>query len=178
MLGTSFTRRAARGSGVLRSTGAAPRRCCEPPGSEADCNSPSPARCYSTASTSRPPPGPATWNCGSATYRPLAYGIRLERMARALDLCSSPLQCWVSEPIDWSRWRPQQPGELPTTRFRRIAVVEGAPDCQPGDLLPWPPPLPLACWAATTRPSMCCCMLPICWRPIAPPFVMYRNCSS
>ena len=68
-----------------------------------------------------------------------AYVIRLERIACAVDLRSSPLKCWVSEPIDWSLWRPQQSGELPTTRFRRIAVVEGTVEWQADDLLPWPP---------------------------------------
>ena len=69
-----------------------------------------------------------------------AYGLRLDRLAGALDLRSSPLKCWVSAPIDWSDWQPQQPGELPTTRFKRIAVVEGmVMDWQTDDLLPWPP---------------------------------------
>ncbi len=68
-----------------------------------------------------------------------AYGLRLDRLAIALDLRSSPLKCWVSAPIDWSDWQAQQPGELPTTRFKRIVVVEGTVDWQPDDLLPWPP---------------------------------------
>jgi len=83
-------------------------------------------------------------------YRPLpgtllgrldqAYGLRLDRLACALDLRSSPLKCWVSGPIDRSHLQVQQPGELPATRFKRIAVVEGTVmDWQPDDLLPWPP---------------------------------------
>ena len=68
-----------------------------------------------------------------------AYDIRLDRMTSDLDLRGSPLKCWVSKPIDWSHWQPQQPGALPSTRFRRIAVVEGTVEWQPDDLLPWPP---------------------------------------
>ena len=68
------------------------------------------------------------------------YGLRLDRLACALDLRSSPLQCWVSAPIDWSHLQSQQPSEVPATRFQRIAVVEGTVmDWQPDDLLPWPP---------------------------------------
>jgi hypothetical protein len=83
-------------------------------------------------------------------YRPMAgtllgrlqgaYGIRLDRLACALDLRQSPLKCWVSEPIDWAELQAQQAGDPPTTRFKRIAVVEGTVlDWQPDDLLPWPP---------------------------------------
>lgn len=82
-------------------------------------------------------------------YRPLegtllgrleqAYGIRLDRLASALDLRSSPLKCWVSEAIDWSHGPPPEPGEALTTRFKRIAVVEGTVEWQPDDLLPWSP---------------------------------------
>jgi hypothetical protein len=68
-----------------------------------------------------------------------AYGIRLDRLDCALDLRSSPLKGWVSAPIDWSRVQTPPLGELLTTRFRRIAVVEGTMDWQPDDLLPWPP---------------------------------------
>lgn len=69
-----------------------------------------------------------------------AYGLRLDRLDRALDLRRSPLKCWVSAPIDWSHLQVKQQGELPATRFKRIAVVEGTVmDWQPDDLLPWPP---------------------------------------
>jgi len=68
-----------------------------------------------------------------------AYGLRLDRLDCALDLRGSPLNSWVSAPIDWSRLPTPPSGELPTTRFRRIAVVEGTVDWQPDDLLPWPP---------------------------------------
>lgn len=68
-----------------------------------------------------------------------AYGIRLDRLDCALDLRGSPLKGWVSAPIDWSRAPLPPLGELPTTRFKRIAVVEGTVDWQPDDLLPWPP---------------------------------------
>ena len=68
-----------------------------------------------------------------------AYGIRLDRLSSDLDLRSSPLKCWVSKPIDWSHCQTQQPGALPSTRFQRIAVVEGTVEWQPDDLLPWPP---------------------------------------
>lgn len=72
-----------------------------------------------------------------------AYGIRLDRLACALDLRQSPLKCWVSEPIDWAELQAPQADDQPTTRFKRIAVVEGtidwSMDWQPDDLLPWPP---------------------------------------
>jgi len=46
----------------------------------------------------------------------------------------------VSEPIDWAELQTVQAVEPPTSRFKRIAVVEGAVlDWQPDDLLPWPP---------------------------------------
>ena len=62
------------------------------------------------------------------------YGIELERLPKALDLRDSPLQCWVSIPLEWDN----QPAGL--SRFRRIAVVEGAIAWTgEGDLLPWPP---------------------------------------
>jgi hypothetical protein len=86
-------------------------------------------------------------------YRPMAgtllgrlqdaYGIRLDRLACALDLRQSPLKCWVSEAIDWAELQAPQSGDPPTTRFRRVAVVEGTidwtTDWQPDALLPWPP---------------------------------------
>ena len=68
-----------------------------------------------------------------------AYGIRLEELGCALDLRNSPLQCWVSEPIDWTALQRLQAAELPSSRFSRIAVVEGTVDWQGDDLLPWPP---------------------------------------
>lgn len=37
-----------------------------------------------------------------------AYGIRLDRLACALDLRQSPLKCWVSDPIDWAECRPRR----------------------------------------------------------------------
>ena len=72
-----------------------------------------------------------------------AYGIRVDRLACALDLRRSPLKCWVSEAIDWKELQTLQAGDPPTTRFQRIAVVEGTidgtRDGQADDLLPWPP---------------------------------------
>lgn len=68
-----------------------------------------------------------------------AYGIRLDQLDCALDLRQSPLKCWVSEPIDWAVQQRLQAGELPSSRFKRIVVVEGTVDWQGDDLLPWPP---------------------------------------
>ena len=68
-----------------------------------------------------------------------AYGIRLDQLGCALDLRNSPLQCWVSKPIDWAALQRLQTAELPSSRFRRIAVVEGSVAWQGDDLLPWPP---------------------------------------
>jgi hypothetical protein len=68
-----------------------------------------------------------------------AYGIRLDQLGCALDLRNSPLQCWVSTPIDWAALQRLQTAELPSSRFRRIAVVEGSVAWQGDDLLPWPP---------------------------------------
>ena len=44
-----------------------------------------------------------------------AYGIRLDRLASALDLRQSPLKCWVSEAIDWEEVQTLQAGDPPTT---------------------------------------------------------------
>jgi len=61
-----------------------------------------------------------------------AYGLRLGELEVALDLRSSPLQAWVSAPLDLG-------DHAPPSRFKRIAVVEGAIEWQEGDLVPWPP---------------------------------------
>lgn len=61
-----------------------------------------------------------------------AYGLRLSELDVALDLRSSPLKAWVSAPLDLG-------DQAPPSRFKRIAVVEGAIEWQEGDLVPWPP---------------------------------------
>jgi hypothetical protein len=71
-----------------------------------------------------------------------AYGLRVDRLACALDLRRSPLKCWVSEAIDWAELQTVQPLQAdgsPSSRFKRIAVVEGTIDWQSDDLVPWPP---------------------------------------
>lgn len=62
-----------------------------------------------------------------------AYGLLLSDLPIALDLRRSPLKSWVSAPLDL----PPLPGEQ--TRFRRLAVIEGAVTFEAGNLLPWPP---------------------------------------
>jgi hypothetical protein len=42
-----------------------------------------------------------------------AYGIRLDRLACALDLRQSPLKCWVSDPIDWAELQAPQTSDPP-----------------------------------------------------------------
>jgi hypothetical protein len=62
-----------------------------------------------------------------------AYGLRLPDVEMALDLRRSPLKSWVSAPLNL----PSSAGVQ--SRFRRLAVIEGAVIFEPGDLLPWPP---------------------------------------
>lgn len=62
-----------------------------------------------------------------------AYGVRLHDLDIALDLRRSPLRSWVSAPLDLALAGGAQ------SRFRRLAVIEGAMTVEPGDLLPWPP---------------------------------------
>ena len=61
-----------------------------------------------------------------------AYGLRLSELEIVLDLRSSPLKAWVSAPLELG-------DQTPPSRFKRIAVVEGAIEWQEGDLVPWPP---------------------------------------
>lgn len=61
-----------------------------------------------------------------------AYGLRLSALEVALDLRASPLQAWVSAPLQWGP-------DAPPSRFQRIAVVEGGITWQAGDPRPWPP---------------------------------------
>lgn len=61
-----------------------------------------------------------------------AYGLTLSELEVALDLRSSPLKAWVSAPLVLG-------DQAPPSRFKRIAVVEGAIEWQEGDLVPWPP---------------------------------------
>lgn len=61
-----------------------------------------------------------------------AYGLRLPDLEIALDLRHSPLKSWVSAPLDLALSTGGQ------SRFRRLAVIEGAMTFEPGDLLPWP----------------------------------------
>jgi hypothetical protein len=65
-----------------------------------------------------------------------AYGLELDALDLALDLRHSPLKAWVSEPL---RWPPQAKSIGASSRFERLAVVEGSIEWQEGDLVPWPP---------------------------------------
>lgn len=60
------------------------------------------------------------------------YNLKLSDLDIALDLRSSPLKAWISEPLTF-------PVNSPLSLFNRIAVVEGAIEWQEGDLVPWPP---------------------------------------
>lgn len=61
------------------------------------------------------------------------YGLLLSDLPIDLDLRRSPLKSWVSAPLDLT------PSTGTQTRFRRLAVIEGAVTFEPGNLLPWPP---------------------------------------